>query len=271
MTPHELRFLAVNFDLSRLEERARSARWLAAFYFELVEMIAPEIVAEIGAFDARFSQTMKAKLPQAHAVAFEANPYAFAEHHTAADSAGVDYRHLAIADSDGETTFNVRLRSGQTTHDKAKPFDSLLERDLPDIEYERVTVPCARADSFFSAAPYAEGTACLWIDVEGAAGAVLQGAERLLARTSGILIEVENSQIWRGQWTAHEVHDFLTRRGFIVIARDFEYERQHNLLYIDERVARLPGYDGLVTHWYSRSATTARRLGAPAQALAAPL
>lgn len=247
----DLRLLAMGYDLADPEDRRRSAAALAAFYRDLVATIAPEITAEIGAFDATFSKEMKRRLPQLRAVAFEANPYNYEAMARAARAAGVDYVHSAVGEVNGAVTFNIQAAYAGQPMARVKGEDSLLLRTAPGLTYEAVTVPSTTADRFFSRPSYADGRICLWIDVEGASSMVLSGAGETLARTQAVLIEVEDYPHWSGQWLSGQVDRFLTGAGFTPVARDFEYETQYNLVYVREELTRPAWFDLMATGFYS--------------------
>jgi hypothetical protein len=54
----------------------------------------------------------------------------------------------------------------------------------------------------------------LWIDVEGAALEVLQGAVQSLSRTNLVFVEVEESHVYEGTHLRREVVSFLDAQGF---------------------------------------------------------
>jgi FkbM family methyltransferase len=249
---NELRWLASNFNLSDPAERSRSTQRLMALYFDLMMEIRPTVTAEIGAFDASFSQEMKRRLPEVHAVAFEANPYNFEACGGAAREASVEYLHMAIADRDGEITFNVIAGQGDQKFPQVKGNDSLLQRNVGNVDYEQVVVPAITANRFFGAPRFADSRISMWIDVEGAAGQVLQGATEVFDRTQSLLIEVEDIQFWTDQWLSKSVDAFLEARGFVPIARDFEYDYQYNLLYVNPQVLDLPRFDFVMTDYFSK-------------------
>jgi FkbM family methyltransferase len=247
----DLRALAACFDLEVPEERKRSAAALRSLFIDLVCELGPPLTAEIGAFDADFSRTIKRRLPQTRALAFEANPYNHSAMSPAAKADGVDYRHMALSDQDGTAMFNIVAQYGADRYSQVKGNDSLLQRTLDGIVYEKVEVPSARADTVFGAPDLAGQRACLWVDVEGAAGAVLEGAQQLLRRTDAILIEVEHHRYWENQWLAGDVDAALQSAGLRPAARDFEYEHQHNLVYVSPAAASLGAYDFLMCRYFS--------------------
>jgi FkbM family methyltransferase len=246
-----LRFLATCFDLLDPEERGRSARLLAGFYSDLVTAIKPEVVAEIGAFDASFSREIKRRLPDTHAIAFEANPYNYETFAPDAVAAGVEYVHTAVSDSAGFATFNIIASHGDQQFARVKGVDSLLQRTFTGVTYEQVAVPATTADIVFGQSRFATGRVCLWIDVEGAIEKVLRGATQTLYKAQSIMVEVEDYAQWEGQWLSANVDAVLAEYGFFPIARDFEYEHQYNVIYVKTEVTSNFWYDQHLTQFFS--------------------
>ena len=215
-----LRSTAGHFNLADPTERHRSTQRLMELYFDLLMEIRPSVTAEIGAFDASFSLEMKRRLPEVHAVALEANPYNFAARSAKALEAGVDYLHTAIADRDGALPFSVMTSYGDRRFPQVKGNDSLLRRNLADVDYEEVVVPATTAKRFFGQPRFLDSRISLWIDVEGAAGKVLRGATEVFGRIQSLLIEVEEIQFWTDQWSSRSVDAFLEQYGFVPVARD---------------------------------------------------
>jgi FkbM family methyltransferase len=229
---HDLRLLATvtNYDLRDSEERKRSQRELKALFFRLLEALGPDLFVEAGANDASVSRRARRLVPTARVVAFEANPYTYDRY--LADnppSTGVEFLHLALSDTPGEVSFNVRR--SQAGRPRADGHGSLMDRPSDyGHDFEQVTVRATTLDAFFSDHPVER--CALWIDVEGASAAVLHGATDLLRRAMLLQIEVEDREYWEGAWTAPQVLDFLHQQGFVPIARDFEYRYQNNVLLI---------------------------------------
>lgn len=205
-----------------------SASELAAWFQDLVcARIRPDILFEIGAFDAAFSKACRKRLsnrdprPQFHA--FEANPYVFVAKHDKAVGAGIAYHHLAVGDRVGVAEFRVKAA-------RPKAGSSSL-RTGSEEEYEIVPVPITTLDAFVEREGLGGRINALWLDVEGCAYEVLAGAARTLKSTSALIVEVERRPHWHGQRLAHEVDELLHASGFVELARDEEYGDQFNVVY----------------------------------------
>ena len=83
-----------------------------------------------------------------------------------------------------------------------------------------VRVPACRLDSALRDVP---GPIALWVDVEGAAGRVIDGLEGIVDRVSFMCIELETRPIWEGQLDASEVLNKLAAFGFCEVTRSEEW------------------------------------------------
>src|SRR5690242_8068677 len=76
-------------------------------FLGLCAEVAPALSLEVGAHEAGFSRWMTGAVPQAHCLAFEANPFVHEQYSAELAEAGVDYRQLAITDTEG--TVDLRI------------------------------------------------------------------------------------------------------------------------------------------------------------------
>lgn len=221
---------AALFDLSSKAGLKRSHAWLAALFQEMTRACEPEVVLELGAFQAEFSVAARAQLPRAEIHAFEANPYNIARYGKRLRRGGVDYHHLAVGDAVGMATFNVVRREAGQEADPVRGNNSLRTKPV-DAEYEAVEVPMVTIDHFLGERGLAGRPVVMWIDLEGCAFEALTGAAAALAHTRLIFIEVEDTPLWTGQKLSGEVMRHLVGAGFMPLARDFQSKRQYNLIF----------------------------------------
>ena len=127
-------------------------------------------------------------------------------------------------------TLKVPLRIGDLQFARIMGNTSILPRNKPNADYEDVAVSATTVDEELVSQRLPRPMA-MWIDVEGAGYEVLKGADRALLHTSVIFIEVEDHSFWKGQLTAPGVVTYLCDRGFLPIARDFEYDGQYNIIF----------------------------------------
>jgi hypothetical protein len=89
----------------------------------------------------------------------------------------------------------------------------------------------------------------MWIDVEGATEQVLSSSNKTLKQVDSIFIEVEDFKFWQDQWLAEDVIKFLVSQDFIPIARDYEYEKQNNYIFIKSKLMDNNKILNLVQNW----------------------
>lgn len=235
LTLHRLQMAstAQSYDLWQEGGRARSNFALNELFFGLSRLLQPQLFIEAGAKDAQTSIRMRRYLPDTEIVAFEASPvnYARFSENTALRENTIDYRHSAVSDYDGEIEFHIRKTADGKPVPKFSGANSILQRVAENVEYDVVKSKCIRLDTAF---PTPKRNA-IWVDVEGATKNVLRGASSFLANTSVALIEVEDYEIWKGQWTAAKVMSFLFELDLLPVARDFEYRGQYNILFVNRK------------------------------------
>lgn len=226
---------APSYDLASRSDRKRSAKELVNLFLRMNARIQPRATFEIGAREAYFSRCIQRDVPTAASFAFEANPHNYEMFGPGALGAGVDYRHLAITDRSGPVSFMLqKTRRGKPVGPNVGN-NSLLQLRTTPAEYEEVTVEGSSLADFVRKEKLT-GPFSAWIDVEGAIGLVLTGVDDVLAEFHIIMCEVEDRENWQDQWLVSNVHNHLTQKGFIPVARDYEYAHQHNIIYCQKDV-----------------------------------
>jgi FkbM family methyltransferase len=233
---------------SEKSERLKATHLLEAAFTGIVARLAPAVVLEIGAHGAEFSRDLKTKLPAARVVAFEANPQVFARYHDVCEEAGIEYLHLCVADAPGALRLRVpvsrrdgepRLRAGSILPDLLKAGKSF---DFVEHEVEATSV-----DAFLGEGAGTTPVA-LWIDVEGAVGAVLEGASKSLDACVAVYAEIGKREHWAGQLLDRQVVDLLALHGLVPQLRD------------SPRDAPLAQYNGLFVRRESLADSTVTEL-----------
>lgn len=204
----------------------------------------PSIVCDIGAFNGDESFRFAHLLPGSLILAFEGSPTNFRQFYIDNDrfSRVPNFRavHRAIADHDGEISFNI-LDAGEAA-DWRRAANSLLPRT--DGEASKVvTVPCATLASSLGLNVIEKNTFALWIDVEGALDKVLLGAEPVLRRTLFLRAEVEWKELWSGQKLAPELKQMISSYGFDLVGDSYIPDGfdQSDVLFINRNAAALAG------------------------------
>lgn len=240
-------------DYKNKQWRSQSVSSLEDCYHGVVRILGGETVFEIGAHQASFSKKVQQKsLPNAQIFAFEANPYVYDNYKKGdPDLSGkqnLHYLKLAITDYKGSVEFDIVKTVGDFDISNRRGFHSILERAEDQCTYERVKVDCTTIHDFIEDHGL-KGNFHAWIDVEGASRQVLTGIGDHLKDFASFLIEVEDSEKWRGQWLWHDVLNFMLNHGFFPVKRDFEYRSQFNVVFIRQDLLDDPELKANLTYY----------------------
>lgn len=228
----EVEDIAASLDGDALSEWGKRSNVLLIELFEgLYTDYQVDAFFECGAHNAEASRRFMAARPAGIAVAAEANPFTFAKLTSTAQKAGVVAVNVAVGSVAGQGVLHVPR---QATDEAPTPGNaSLSVRSDHRDSYLAIDVEITTIDELVGRfAP--EASLALWIDVEGHALDVLRGARQVL--TSGrcrvILVEVEQHQYWHEQPLFEDVDELLRTHGFTRLARDAEYPKQFNVVYV---------------------------------------
>jgi FkbM family methyltransferase len=235
-------------DQWHLLDGAAGNAQLRKIYFDLIFRLKPDIFCDIGANDGEAALKVRQISPACNVYAFEANPEIYKAHFSRLSKEGIQYVNVAVSDTEEEINLYAPRMLSKTWVDGEIVAASIVEpnatakasllRRKEDATYAEFKVQSRSLDAFFHLQDLAidKHLFALWIDVEGAAAAVLVGAEEVLSSSAIIFIEVENYEFWKGQKKAPYICEFLMRRGFIPLARDQEYgDKQFNILFLKSR------------------------------------
>ncbi len=207
-------------------QRARITAALSEVFVDAVKKLAPAAVLEVGSHEGAFSLSIKAALPASRVIAFEAHPEVYAKYRAALAGHGVETVHACIAEASGTRTLHVPTRRGQ----QRLSMGSVL-RDTDANAFSSYDVPATTLDAFFAADP--PTTCALWIDVEGAVDAVLDGSPKTLSSCVALYAELENKERWAGQKLASDIIRKLGGHGLVPMFRDVQRPFwQYNLLFL---------------------------------------
>jgi FkbM family methyltransferase len=214
---------------------------------DLCRDLRPTVSLEIGAHEAEFSRWLKSEAPDAQCLAFEANPYVHRKYADELAASDVDYRHLAISETNGTVELGIPRRLHNTK--RGRRFRKTRTSRMASLAHHRyaertetVDVPSAPLDDVVSVSD--DDVVVAWIDVEGASGPVLSSGEKVLSQASLVHIEVESEPVWDGQWLDVDVARFLTDCGLVPVLRDVQRPHQYNVVFAsadlaaDSRLAR---------------------------------
>lgn len=214
--------------------REEIARRVVAAFRDVCETVRPSLTVELGAHEGVFSTWARRTFPDARCVALEANPYVHAKHRKRLERAGVEYHHLAAADTTGTVTLNIPQEVHGRPRERTNRMASLGVH-VASGGVEAVQVPAVRLDEFVDLS--SDDRVVAWIDVEGASSQVLPGASQVLARAAAVFIEVEKTTTWEGQWLDVDVGRFFAGLGKVPALRDTERPHQYNVVFLEPALA----------------------------------
>ncbi len=211
-----------------------SNKLLVDYFFKMINEIQPTHSIEIGAFSAQFSRDLKEINKTIISYAFEANPYNYNYFNEKYSFKDINYFNIAISNVNKNIIFNMQ----KSIHGKNIPpvvgNNSLLKRSNPDVIYTEIEIESITLNAFFKKNNLEGKNVVLWVDVEGATREVLSESEELLKYVSLIFIEVEEIMFWKEQWLEKDVDIFLKKQNFVPLARDREYNKQYNKIYVKD-------------------------------------
>jgi FkbM family methyltransferase len=229
-----------NLKFSSNEERLLVDE-LVEMFLLIQEKNTPTVSIEVGANSADFSKKIKQRIPNILSWAFEANPYVYEHYLNNLNILDITYLNMAINDTVGSTRFLIQegvLNNGKWDGNRINRLsgnNSLLIRNELDILYSAPNIACTTLDNFFIKENRInkKDRVCMWIDVEGASKQVLENSLKLLEQTDSVFIEVEDFEFWHNQWLSKDVIEFLRSQNFVPVARDYEYEKQNNYIFLN--------------------------------------
>jgi 2-O-methyltransferase len=182
----------------------------------LLRKYAVDCILDIGSCDGADSLRFRRIFPAADIFAFEANPYLYRA--MAANAALAENQiavfPFAISNYRGIGRFHVTDLNYEDAGEKNPGTSSLLVREDLKIQ-ETVDAQTYRIDEFvLSHCPKARRVG-LWIDVEGAELAVLEGMAGIKDRVIAVHVETARTPMRRGQKVFSEVEKFMQSCGFI--------------------------------------------------------
>lgn len=201
----------------------------------LLARVPCSVFCDIGSRDAGTALEMSDLAPRARFICFEAerDNYEAILKNPSIDAERFRIEHLAVTDRNGPVRFNVY----RNPHDpQNRGLGSLKVRhELDPVSVE--DVQGVTLDDYLGSRYPGNGDLVLWIDVEGAALQVLQGAVQSLARTNLVFVEVEEAEIFEETHARREVIEFLDDNGFReVLYRPYKGNTFGDALFVSKSV-----------------------------------
>ena len=206
-------------------------------FLVLQDLLCSDLSLEIGAHEASYSLALRQRRPSGiKIVAFEGSPLTYRHYSNKIDYKlyNIDYINKVLSDKTGTISFNEGSYE-ENNEVRSSGMSSIATRNVDDLYVGSFTVAqvdSISGDDFIDSLENYDNIS-LWIDVEGAQREVLKGFEKSLEKIKSIYIEVETSPVWKDQWLASDVFDFLENYGFVPVLRDFEYASyQYNVIFL---------------------------------------
>ncbi len=181
-----------------------------------------DCVCDVGSMDGSESIGFRQALPAAALFAFEANPENLRpmQANPVLREKDVQIVPMAAANYDGLAEFFI-VQADYSAHNYQRGMSSLYKRGDGSALQATVSVPTTRLDSFFRQKGLRDLKLALWIDVEGKAYEVIEGAAGLMEQLRVLHVEVETSAcIAPGQKLYGDVKAILESCGFVELACD---------------------------------------------------
>jgi len=192
-------------------------------------MTAPHVVLDIGAHHGWFFHCWQDWCPQAEVHAFEPFPPSFevAQRLYGSDPR-VTLNRVGVGEATGQLTFNVCSES-----DVSNSFLEPAAQAWEAIRYHtgaisQIEVPITTIDHYLAEKRIKE-VYLAKIDVQGYEMQVLRGAEASLPLIDHIFVEAGISRLYEGAPRFSEVFEFLTARGFHLMAMRAWHRGNHVL------------------------------------------
>lgn len=209
---HEIKQLALKFGVEL--KRYNASESYEARVFRQLKVHDIDTVIDVGANDGGYGRFLRNGGFQGNILSFEPllDAHSRLVQAAAADSAWYIAPRLAIGNEDGEIEINV---AGNSTSSSILPMKALHADAAPQSRYvsvERVRI--SRLDTFSHPVLDRAKLILLKIDTQGYEMPVLQGADHLLARVSGLQLEMSLAPLYEGQALYRQIIDWLAERGF---------------------------------------------------------
>jgi FkbM family methyltransferase len=190
----------------------------------LLRALDVQTVCDVGSMDGADATFFRRQLPDATILAFEPSPrnYALMQEDDRLRAARIRVLPFAVCDLESQAPFFVvraEYVDGQSRF--ARGMSSLHRRSDDTLLAEVVAVRTVRLDRLLNDENLAQGALAFWIDAEGMAYEVIQGARGVLSNARLLHVEVETTAcIGANQHLFPDVLRCLETAGFALLATD---------------------------------------------------
>lgn len=209
---HEIKKLALKFGLEL--NRYNPSESHEARVFRQLEVHGIDTVIDVGANDGGYGRFLRKGGYQGNILSFEPlqDAHIRLEQAAADDAKWHIAPRMAIGNEDGEIEINV---AGNSTSSSILPMEALHADAAPESKYVSVQrVRICRLDAFSHPILASAKLIFLKVDTQGYEMPVLQGAEQLLSRVSGLQLEMSLAPLYEKQALYRQIIDWLSERGF---------------------------------------------------------
>jgi FkbM family methyltransferase len=207
----------------------------ARLFAALLRPLGVTVVCDVGSLNGADALRFRKALPNARILAFEPHPANVADMRRSPRlrDARIEIHDCAVADREGRAELFVVPAEGAGLLAR-RGMSSLYQRADPRQRGEPEVVEVRRLDGVLTAAGIGAGGIALWIDAEGMAWEVLDGASGIIEHVSLVHVEVETTPcIGARQKLQSDVSHWLRARGFVEVATDgTAHPEQFNVLYV---------------------------------------
>lgn len=245
------RFALVSRSRKEFLIRNQFGKLTVQLFFDLSKELSATKLIECGANDASVSKRFINEAPGRSATAIEASPFVYENFKNTNISKGLTYIQVGLSNKKSVIEFNIP----KVTDESTSIFGSFQKLPQYYSEYSSVPVKVEKLDTVMNVSAKMNAPTVMWVDVEGEAFKVLQGASKTLANENTIMIyiEVQESTHYKSERRAIEIVELLESFGFVPVARDFPLADLYNLLLIKQG-SLTDAVPSLNRYWASLSA-----------------
>jgi FkbM family methyltransferase len=191
-------------------------------FIKLLPKMQIRAVCEVGSMNGADALVFRNAIPESIIFAFEPNPgnFQLMLADRALKASDIHLVPMAVSDHDGEAEFFL-VDADYSEVNHFRGMSSLYRRSNQYSPAAVVPVKTTRLDTFLADKGLSGARLALWIDAEGKAYEVLDGASGISAQVCFIHVEVENAPcINSSQKLYAEVQALSHQLGFVAVATD---------------------------------------------------